>query len=297
MTRLLTLLILAGASVMWGISWLPLKHLNLMGIEGIPLTFIAYGGVAVVLLPVLVRQRAQWRGEGRWLLAIALLGGYANLAFTTAMVYGEVVRVMVLFYLLPVWGVLGGHLFLGERVDIARWLAVALALLGAVLILGGFTALRGAASWTDPLAISAGLTFAANNLVFRARQRAPVPSKVSAMLIGCFVIAGVLMLLDAQAWPEQAGSAWGYAALYGIAFVLVATIGTQWGVTHLESGRASIIIILELVTAVISAVLIGGETMDATEVTGAVLILSAAMIEARRAGDATPVITGESSTR
>ncbi|HEX5636500.1 MAG TPA: EamA/RhaT family transporter, partial [Gammaproteobacteria bacterium] len=90
MKNSLALFALVGASIMWGLGWIPLKALNQLGIEGIPLTFIAYGAITVVLLPLFIAQRARWRGEGRWLLLIALLGGYANLAFTTAMVYGEV---------------------------------------------------------------------------------------------------------------------------------------------------------------------------------------------------------------
>jgi drug/metabolite transporter (DMT)-like permease len=277
-----TLLILIAASIMWGLSWLPLKALNQLGIEGIPLTFIAYGAITVLLLPLMIIQRERWRGEGRWLLLIAVLGGYANIAFTCAMIYGEVVRVMVLFYLLPVWGVLGGRVFFGEHIDAARAIAVAIALLGAFLVLGGFSAFDGSISWSDGLALSASMTFAANNLAFRARQSAPVPIKVAAMLIGCFVIASVLVMAQIQAWPESASTNWIYVALFGIGFVLVATTGTQWGVTHMEAGRASIIIILELITAIISAMLIAGETMSTMEWTGGLMILSAAIIEARR---------------
>lgn len=277
-----TLLILVAASIMWGLSWLPLKALNQMGIEGIPLTFIAYGAITLVLLPLLIMQRERWRGEGRWLLLIAVLGGYANIAFTCAMIYGEVVRVMVLFYLLPVWGVLGGRIFFGEKIDAARAMAVTIALTGAFLVLGGFNAFDGRISWSDGLALSASITFGANNLLFRARQAAPVPIKVAAMLIGCFVIAAVLVIAQIQAWPESITTNWFYVALFGIGFILVATTGTQWGVTHMEAGRASIIIILELVTAVISAMLIGGETMNTMEIMGGLMILSAAVIEARR---------------
>jgi len=44
-----------------------------------------------------------------------------------------------------------------------------------------------------------------------------------------------------------------------------------------------VIIILELVTAVASALWIGGERMSVTEMVGGALILTAAVIEARRA--------------
>lgn len=76
---------------------------------------------------------------------------------------------------------------------------------------------------------------------------------------------------------------WLAAIGYGLAWLLVATLGTQFGVTHMEAGRASVIIILELVTAVASALWIGGERMSVTEMVGGALILTAAVIEARRA--------------
>lgn len=284
MNPALPLTVLFAASFMWGLAWLPLKQLERLGLSGIALTFIACGAAAALLVPRFVRERAHWRGETRWLLAIAVLGGYANLAFTVAMIYGEVVRVMVLFYLLPVWGVLGGKLFLGEHLDALRATAVAAALAGALLILGGFDVLRGAVSWTDLLAVTCGLTFAGNNLVFRARQTIPVASKTAAMLFGATLLAAALLVAGGQPWPDTSAFGWLAAAGYGLAWLLVATLGTQFGVTHMEAGRASIIIILELVTAVVSAVLIGGERMSPAEMAGGALILAAAVIEARHVG-------------
>ncbi len=277
------LAVLVTASFMWGLAWLPLKALERLGLGGVALTLVACGAAALLLVPRLMRERAHWRGETRWLLAIAALGGYANLAFTVAMIYGEVVRVMVLFYLLPVWGVLGGRLFLGERLDAPRAAAVALALGGAFLILGGLRAFEARLAWTDLLAVSCGLTFAGNNLVFRAHQRIPVASKTAAMLLGATGLAALLLAAGVQPWPATGTGGWLAAAGYGLVWLLLATLGTQFGVTHMEAGRASIIIILELVTAVVTAVVIGGETMSAGEMAGGALILAAAVIEARRA--------------
>jgi drug/metabolite transporter (DMT)-like permease len=282
MSPALPVTVLVGASLMWGVMWWPLKSLHALGIEGLPLTFVAYAASCVMMLPILIAQRHRWRGQHGGLLAIAALGGYAALTFNVAMVYGEVVRVMVLFYLLPVWGVLGGRIFLGERIDAARWLGVVLALTGAFLILGGLQALDGSLSWPDILAVTCGMAYAGNNLVFRARQNLPVPSKLAAMQLGCVVIVAPLILLGLQPWPEVGAQSWLWVVVYGAGWLLLATAGTQWAVTHMEAGRASIIIILELVTAVVTAVLIGGESMDRPELIGGSLILAAAIVEARR---------------
>jgi len=286
----LPVIVLLGASVLWGLSWMPLKSISGMGIDGITLTLGAYGILALVLTPLLLRQSSLWRGHRRAMLMILLLGGGANLAFTYALINGEVIRVMVLFYLLPVWGVLGGRLFLKEQVDRWRWLGVGLAISGAFLILGGFDALGGAPSWIDLIALLSGLFFAMNNLVFRAAQAVPVASKITAMFWGCFILAAALLAGGVEALPAGVGmNAWGALALYAFLWLLVANIGSQWGVTHMEAGRSSIIIIMELITAVVSATLIAGETMLPVEMLGGALILTAAFIEAlRTADDTTP---------
>jgi drug/metabolite transporter (DMT)-like permease len=292
MTSTRPVLVLLGASVLWGASWLPLKAINGAGIEGVPLTLGAYGLLALLLTPWLLASRRRWQaGDGvRQLLLIALLGGGANLAFTTALVYGEVVRVMVLFYLLPVWGVLGGKFLLGERVDGWRWLGVVLAVVGAVLVLGAWDLLDSPPSWLDLVALLSGLLFALNNLVFRAAQQIPVRAKLAAMFWGCTLLAGGLLLTGLASMPAAAAPlAWGGLAMYALLWLLAANVGSQWGVTHLEAGRASIIIIMELVTAVVTATWIGGERMEATEMFGGTLILVAATIEALRAEPEEPV--------
>lgn len=243
---------------------------------------VAPGAAALTLLPFALRQRATWRGRNAaGLVLIFLLGGYANLAFSTALVYGEVVRVMVLFYLLPVWGVAGGHFFLGEKVGKLRLVAVACALSGAVLVLGGPSALRGSVSPIDLLAVSSGLSFAANNLVFRARQELPLVSKANTMLLGTSGLAALGLALGLQSTAGIEPVAVGWAVAYGVGWLLFATVGGQFGVTHLEAGRSSIIIIIELLVAVASAMLVGGERMEPLEVAGGALILLAAVIEAR----------------
>ena len=279
----LPIIVLLTGSVLWGLTWLPLKWLNGLGFEGVAVTTIAFGTAGLLLLPALYRQRAQWLDRRTPLILVALIGGYANLAFAMAMIYGEVVRVMVLFYLLPAWGVLGGRIFLGERIDLARWLAVALALTGAFFVLGGVEALRGAITWVDVMALTAGMGLAGNNLVFRADQHVPVPSKLTAMMLGGFGMGALLLAAGVQ--PETVlfvpDALW--VAAYGGIWLMAATAATQWGVTHMEAGRASILIVMELVTAVGSAMLIAGERLEPMEWFGAVLILAATLIEATRA--------------
>ncbi len=286
MGHALPVIVLLAASTLWGLAWLPLKGIHGLGIDGVALVFATYLILSLFITPLLVRQHRRInRGNLRTLLLIALFGGGANLAFTVALIYGEVVRVMMLFFLLPVWAVLGGRIFLKERIDMARWFGVVLALSGAVLILGGLNALSGMPSWIDLLALSAGLLLALNNLLFRAARREPMIIKVGAMFYGCVALAGLLLLSGIAAWPQDVGvNAWGSVALYAVTWLLLANLGAQYGVSHMEAGRASIIMIMELVVSVVSATLIAHETMNAGEMLGGGLILAATLIEALREG-------------
>lgn len=278
----LPVLALVGSSIIWGCTWLPLKYFASAGLDGAALFFIAYGSVLVFALPLLLRQLAQWRTQWRVIVGIFFLGGYASIAFNMSVMYGDVVRMMSLFYMLPVWAVLGGLLFLGERLTSLRLLAVACALSGAWLILGGVNIFKQPPSWLDLLAISSGFAYAMNNIIFRATPDLPISPKIALMFFSCTVMSGFLLLMGVQHWPLVVSpTLLLLASGFGLCWLLLANVGTQWGVTHLEAGRAAVIIILELVAAVLTSMWFNHEVLTVTEWCGAALIMTAALLEAR----------------
>lgn len=282
MVKMLPMILLIGSSIMWGLTWWPLKQFNAAGIEGVPLILFSYGIVGAVLSFLLLREWPLWRGRLHFLLLIFILGGYANLAFASAMIYGDVVRAMMLFYLGPVWGVIGGKVFLGERIDLQRWLGVLLAMAGAWLILGGDALLKTPPSGLDLLALTAGMAFALNNITFRATHTHPTGSKIAAMFLGCGIFAAVLFPVQGQSMPELPAAVWVGLVAFGLFWLLGASVATQWAVTRMEAGRASILLITELLVAVVSATLIGGESLSTAELTGGALIFTSTLIEAWR---------------
>jgi drug/metabolite transporter (DMT)-like permease len=281
--RLYPVLALLGASVLWGLTWIPLKYFASFGLQGVSVTLVAHGSVGVVALAWLLRRLARWRSHWRGLVALAACGGVANLAFASAIVSGSVVRVMVLFYLLPAWGVLGGWLLLAERVDTARKLSVAGALVGAAMILGGPRVLREPPSGSDVLSVLSGMALALNNVLFRKLVQLTVMEKIAAMFAGCLLLAGALTLAGVQPLPRGlAPAVWLQLAAFGLVGLSVATAGTQWGVAHMEAGRSSVLIIMELVAAVASAALLDGTRLTALEWLGGCLVIAASLLEARR---------------
>ena len=211
-----------------------------------------------------------------------MVGGYTNVAFQVAMSYGDVVRVMILFYMLPVWSVIGGRFFLHEPIDARRMLAVVLCLLGAVVILDVYNASWNSIGWVDYLAISSGLGLALTNILFRFTQNVPVMSKVSMVFMGCAVLICIPMFSFSSSLKTSSNDVVYYAVLYGAIWVLLITLGTQWAVTQMEASRSSVILVMELVVAVVSSAIIMNVDLKAYEIVGGFMVMGAALLEGMR---------------
>lgn len=272
--------VLLFSASLWGLTWWPIKYFAGLGLSGPALVMLSYGLVGLGTGWLLWRQRARWRKQAGLVLALALVGGWANTSFISAMLLGDVVRVMFLFYLSPVWAVLGGWLFLKERVPLRRGMAVAMALPGMWLVVGaGGDELLGALSLSDWLALSAGLAFAGNNLLARAAQEVPTQTKTVAVFLGCGVLATLVVLWQGLPLPSLPAVGWLAVLGYGFGWMLLATATWQYGVTHLESGRAGVVLLAELVVAVLTAAWFGGADLSLREWAGGALIAGAALLE------------------
>jgi len=282
MNTRLAVIVLFISSVGWGLTWLPIKSLNEMGLESMHMIFIAFASGALLLSPWLIKQHAIWKQSVLLMLLIGLAGGIANASFQTAIVHGDVIRVMILFYLLPVWSVLGGRLFLKEKIDSLRMVAVAICLTGAFIILDVWNSSWQGISWIDLLAMASGMGLAMTNILFRFTQGIPLISKVSFMFIGCTVIMAIAIAASSASFILPENNSVPLAMAYGAIWLTLITIGTQWGVTQMEAGRSAIIIVMELVVAVVSVAVITMADLKPYEIVGGLMVLSAAILEGSR---------------
>lgn len=288
-------LVLIISSIGWGITWLPIKLINEMGLDSMQLILIAFSSGTIVSLPWLFKQHARWKSSLGFMLMIGIAGGFANSAFQTAIVHGDVIRVMILFYMLPVWSVIGGRIFLQEQIDRLRLSAVVLCLAGAAIILDVWNTSWQGISWIDLLAIGSGLGLAATNILFRFTQTIPLMSKISVTFIGCTVIIGAFLGTSTTSAALPGNQAIPLAMLYGAIWIMLITIGTQWAVTKMEAGRSSIILVMELVVAVVSAAIISNAQLGMNEMIGGAMVIGAALVEGMRGDDETVPKVSDSS--
>ena len=118
----------------WGVSWYPFRLLAQQGLHPLWATVVIY---VLALLALQFWRPGAWRGLGRhpllWLLMAA--SGLTNVGFNWAVTVGDVVRVVLLFYLMPAWTVLLAWLLLGEKPDVRALLRLLLALAGVLIVL------------------------------------------------------------------------------------------------------------------------------------------------------------------
>lgn len=290
-TDLLPSLAVAVSGVLWGLFWMPFRALGEAGFEGGWASVAFYLGSTLVLVPAALIRRHRLRSAGWSLVFTGAIAGAAFSLYATALLLTEVVRVLLLFYLTPVWGTLLGRLLLGERITANRATALALGLAGLAVILGfdgGFPLPRNAGDW---MALISGIAWAYGSLRIYIRPHIEVYETTFAFFAGGTLVTAAVALLPAAGnemiptW-EALESGWPWLALLIALFGVPPVVMTLWGAAHLSPGRVGILLMGEVVVGVASAAVWSGEPFGAREAVGTVLIVGAAVIETveRRSG-------------
>lgn len=278
-------LILMFGSTLWGLTWIWLKYTAALGIGPILLASIAFGAQWLLTWPFALkalRRRDRPRIDRRtigWLCLLSTASATAGIGFTAAMVYGDVVRAMMLFFLIPAWSVLFGRLFLKEPLTPIRVIAAVIAISGALVILG--PDMQGGASLADATALLAGFALAGANAIFRYLNDHPIALKLSLMQAATVLLGLLVWWLSPEFSQPVTLSASINAALYGASMLFIAILATQYAVERLPASRVGILMILELLVAVFSAVILGERGHGLNVWLGGMLIVIAAVMEAR----------------
>jgi drug/metabolite transporter (DMT)-like permease len=270
---------LVYAATLWGLVWYPYRLLNEAGVGGIASGFFSYATPLLLLGWMHGRALCAARGHWRWLSALGLAAGWTNLAYVLAVLEGEVVRVLLLFYLSPLWTVLFSRFLLHEKLNRAGWAVMALAAGGALAMLwqpGDWPLPGNRAEW---LGLSAGMMFAASNVISRHLEGVTEGAKTVTVWAGVVVLTLIGLLfkpaeLDFMARAEVIS----WLLLIGVGLTIGSmTYSVQYGLARVPANQAIVIFLFELVVASIAAYFLSDERMDAQEWIGAAMIITASL--------------------
>jgi drug/metabolite transporter (DMT)-like permease len=271
--------LLAGAAL-WGVVWYPYRLLDRAGIDGLWSTLFTYG-LALAIGAALFRRRARvLRRPPPLALLMGLAIGWSNLAYVLGVLEGEVMRVLLLFYLAPLWTVPFARLLLDERLDRRGVAVMALAFTGAMAMLWhpeyGLPWPSSRAEW---LGLVAGILFALGNVLVRRLQELGDAEKSLVIWAGVTVAA----LIHLPGSKVGAEAAWAHAfaqwpLITGIGVSLVGMgLALQYGLSRIPANRAIVILLSELVIAAVAAYVFAGETLRLQDWIGGALIVAASL--------------------
>ncbi len=271
-------------ALIWGLSWWPFRQFQAAGLHPLWATVTLY---LISLGVISLSAGRAWREflgtPSLWLIMLA--AGATNTAFNWGVALGDVVRVVLLFYLMPLWAVLLARLILGERLTGLALLRMMLALGGAAVVLapeqGGFPLPSGLADW---LGVLGGFTFALNNVMLRRESHRGAHARALAMFSGGVLVAGsAALLMGAQGlvpWPSLPGWIW-LLPLTGMAVLFFfSNLALQYGAARLPANVTAIVMLVEVPAAAISALWLGGGSLDLKTAIGGACIVAAAVLAA-----------------
>lgn len=300
---LLAVLALALNALVWGLSWWPLHQLHANGLHPLWATAAVFALATLVLCFISPQGWRHFKEHPQlwWLMAAS---GLTNIGFNWAVTTGDVVRVVLLFYLMPTWALLLAWWMLGERPTRGALMRLSLALLGVVLVLK-----TPESPWPlpqdlpDVLALLAGFTFALTNIWLLRLQHTPESSRMVAMFGGGALMATVCAAVATFAGviPEvevvslngfddstlQALATWApYVVGLSFAF-LVSNFTLQYGAARLSAHTTAMVMMSEVVFASVSSVALGASTLSWRIGLGGGMIVLAALLASQAHTDKT----------
>jgi drug/metabolite transporter (DMT)-like permease len=270
------------AGAVWGLFWIPLRALEDAGLHSLWVMVVYFLIPAVFLFPIGIWRWKHLVAGGFQLQITAILSGLALLLYTMSIVYTDVVRAILLFYLTPIWGTILARVFLGDAITPQRIFAMSVAFIGALTIFGlgaQFPVPQNVGDW---MGVAAGIFWAIASL------RINIYKDFSAieMTLGFFFWSLVFSLMVALIFAPSHNPSMSqtlpimpFLLIFMIILILPGTYASLWGPKFLSPGVVGLLFMTEIVVGCISVALLAGEPFGARELMGVILITSASLLE------------------
>ncbi|KNG94868.1 DMT family transporter [Pseudaestuariivita atlantica] len=263
------------SAVMWGVWWAPIRFIETLGVPGIWSGPLLIAGALVLAVPVWL-IRGPVRISGRGVLGACGMGT-AMMTYSAALAEGEVVRVLLIFYLAPVWSKILERVFMGLRWTWVSTVALVLSF-GGILVLTGATPEAGLRPG-DGLALVSGMAWAVGSaLVFGSGERNTAGLTAVTCAAG-LAVAVALALLRAGAPDGMPPLPVGLSLLTGVVYITPLMVLTVLAARWVPPGLLSFLLTAEIASGVITSALFAGEPFGWPHAVGSLLIAAGATSE------------------
>ena len=267
------------AATLWGLYWIPLRYLDNSGISGLWASVLIYSVSFFFIFPRFFKLRADFYASKTLYILLAIFAGLTNLAFVLALLEGEVVRVMILFYLSPVWATLLAFFILNEKLKKRNIMALVLAVAGVFLI-SWHPGIEFTKSFdrADFYAVTSGVAFAISNILVRKIGGLSHSVKMCSAWFGVMVLAGCGILLTQDSFPAVTLNNFLLIFILGFPLMIIMTWTAQYAVSNLPIYLSSVLFLFEIIVGAISAVMLANEFITIIQFIGIIMILTTGLI-------------------
>ena len=270
------------AGAVWGLFWIPLRELEDAGFQGLWITVVYFLIPALCLFPVTIWRWKYVKRGGFQLQLTAIISGGALLLYSTSIVYTDVVRAILLFYLTPVWGIILGRIFLGDKISTPRVIAMILAIIGMLTIFGLGSKFPLPQNLGDWLGLCSGFMWAvAMVLINKNKNHSTIELTVGffqwSLILSLF--AAVLLSPDSLPSFDKIVPVIPLMLTFMVLLILPGTYASLWGPKYLNPGVVGLLFMTEIVVGAISVAILAGEPFGIREITGVLFIAGASMLE------------------
>jgi len=158
----------------WGYSWVLMK----IGLEyAEPFTFAAWRcGIGAVAMIIYVSVKSVKLPSVKKLPDYFMIGIFQTTLLFGLMLYGmqhvTAGKTSVLLYTMPIWTILMVHFYLKERLDLGKWIGVAIGTIGIICILGRDTIVIHSLDvfFGEALVLAAAVSWAISNIWMKKRM-------------------------------------------------------------------------------------------------------------------------------
>ncbi len=280
----LAMVSVAAAGLAWGIFWIPLRALDEAGIAGVWAVVLFYVLPTLLFSPIFFLRRRQII-DGGWSLQIAgVLAGVALVCYAGALIFTEVVRATLFYYLTPIWSTLLARIVLGELITVPRWGTIALGLVGLLIIVKADTGMSGGLNIGDWMGIAGGLIWAAAAVYMRSDGDGNGIDFTLSYFVGGSVAALLLITLPLDGsgsvpdW-DTFRSVLLWMVPVALLLIIPPAFAIMWGATILSPGLVAILFMTEISAAAVTAAIWAGEPFGTREIAGVILISAAGIFE------------------
>jgi len=269
------LLIIFLASSFWGVLWVPMRHIEAMGLSGLWVVALFHFLPALAMLPLIVKTAPYSRRDWRRAAVAGALMGAGFVLYALGLIVASVTKTVILFYMTPIWSTVIAYFVLRERAGWGRWLAIAAALVGCALVTGVIhDELR--VDPADLLGLLSGVFWALGSVMIR-RYNGLNFVHVSFLQ---YLFGGIMALLAALYLGDPIPQHNALLQAIPLAFLASAVVFLPSALLifrimqYVSPGLVGILMLSEALVAAVSAAFWLGETLSSTQWIGVGVILT-----------------------